>query len=314
MGISVIIPAYNAGALIDEAIDSVLRQQTPADEVIVINDGSTDRDYSILEKLHHSIRVINQPNRGVSAARNAGCDAATQDYIAILDADDVWLPAKLKIQTDHLQRNPTVDAVFCLGQHWRPQPGESPPIPREPTFAAQSNFQITHLTYPELLCTFAVYPSTLVVKKSAWHVIGGYNEKLKYGEDWDFYLRLAHGHKVDRLDTIAMLYRQHHLSVTATLQVRNYWADTLENAISTLGSVDQFGNYIDRSKLRRHLHHLYFMHGHAHFWSGNFRISQNQFTRAAENSPFNLKTCMYLSLSYCPGIRSLARLLHNQHE
>ncbi len=72
MGISVIIPAYNTGALIDEAIDSVLRQQTPADEVIVINDGSTDRDYSILEKLHHSICVINQKNLGISAARNVG--------------------------------------------------------------------------------------------------------------------------------------------------------------------------------------------------------------------------------------------------
>jgi glycosyltransferase involved in cell wall biosynthesis len=308
MGISVIIPAYNAGRLIDEAIESVLRQQTPADEIIVINDGSTDRDYSILEKRHHSIRVINQPNRGVSAARNVGCEMATHDYIAVLDADDFWLPGKLHEQMRPFTQNPNVDAVFCLGRQWTPWQNAPPPLASESAAQEASPPEVRRLYYSDFLCSFAVYPSTMVVKRSAWRSIGGYDEDRRYGEDWDFYLRLSHGHQIVLVDRIAMLYRKHTASATASIQHKNHWADVLNNATRTLGLTDKFGNQVNHAKFKQHLFMIHFMHGYEHFWSGNFQVAQQQFARAAKMRPLAPRAIAYLALSYSPCLRNLVQI------
>jgi glycosyltransferase involved in cell wall biosynthesis len=106
MKISVIIPAYNAAAYIERAIGSVLAQTRPADEIIVVDDGSKDNTADIVRSFADKVKLISQANAGVSAARNAGIRAATGDWIAFLDADDEWLPDFLKAQTRLLSRNP----------------------------------------------------------------------------------------------------------------------------------------------------------------------------------------------------------------
>lgn len=307
MGVSVIIPAYNAGTLVEDALASVLSQETPADEIIIVNDGSTDRDYAELERLHRSIRVIQQTNRGVSAARNAGCDAATHDYLAILDADDIWLPGKLRDQMHLLAQNPAIDAVFCLGREWTPSPGGSLPVGSDSGARKASPPETTRLYYSDFLCSFAVYPSTMVVKRSAWKSIGGYDESRRYGEDWDFYLRLSHNHQTALVNRIAMLYRHHPASATAVIQQRNHWAEVLENAVGTLGLVDAFGHKVDEADLKRHLYMVHFTHGHHHFWSGSYQIAQREFAQARRMSSATSKAMAYLALSHAPGIRSLVR-------
>ena len=307
MGVSVIIPAYNAGALIEDALASVLSQETPADEIIIVNDGSTDRDYAELERLHRSIRVIRQTNRGVSAARNAGCDAATHDYLAVLDADDIWLPGKLREQMHLLAQNPDVDAVFCLGRNWTPSPAESHPFASDSGAQETPSPKVRRLYYSDFLCSFAVYPSTMVVKRSAWKSIGGYDENRRYGEDWDFYLRLSHSHQIALVDRIAMLYRQHPASATAVIQQRNHWAEAIENAVMTLGLIDGFGHKVDGAKLKQHLYMVHFMHGYQHFWSGSYQIAQREFAQARRTGSGTSKAMAYLALSYAPGIRTLLR-------
>lgn len=308
MGISVVIPAYNAGALIEEALESVLTQDFPADEIIVVNDGSTDRDYSALETRHHSIRVINQSNRGVSAARNVGCDAATQDLIAILDADDVWLPGKLLAQKRYLDHHPEVAAVFCRGRSWHSKPGIAPSHDsNHPVDAPWSSVPIRLLTYADFACSFCVHPSTMMVKRTAWRIIGGYNENLRYGEDWDFYLRLSHGHRTALIAKIAMLYRQHPDSVTAHTQKSNHWAEVISHALNTLGTRDEFGNEVDPQKLQEHLFDLHFMHGYEHFWSGSHQIALREFSRARTLHPTDPKTIAYWTLALVPGARALLR-------
>lgn len=308
MGISVIIPAYNAGRLIDEAIESVLRQHTSADEIIVINDGSTDRDYSILKKFHHSVRVINQCNRGVSAARNVGCEAATQNLIAILDADDIWLPEKLRAQKYYLEHNPDIDAVFCRGQFWTTSSQASTHSllvkdTKKPTTLPNAR----RLTYSDFATSFCVHPSTMLVKRSVWQSIGGYNEKLKYGEDWDFYLRLSHGHQVALLDFIAMLYRQHSQSATAVLQEQNHWVNVISGTLESLGSRDRFGNEVDTKQLSDHLFNLHFMHGYEHFWHGSIHVAHHEFLRAAHLKPFALKNFAYTFFSSSAILRRIAQ-------
>lgn len=113
--ISVIIPAHNAAAFIDKALQSVLAQSYPQFEVLVVNDGSTDNTADIINNYQDSrIRLINQINGGLSNARNTGIKEAQGDYLAFLDADDYWTSEKLEKQIALLKQNP--DIGFCSSQ------------------------------------------------------------------------------------------------------------------------------------------------------------------------------------------------------
>jgi len=116
MKISVIIPAYNAAKYIKHSIISVLNQTYQPYEIIVIDDGSTDDTYNVIKNLSNSsynIRYYRQSNKGVASARNVGIELARGDWIAFLDADDIWLPFKLERQSALLKKNP--DLVWCNG-------------------------------------------------------------------------------------------------------------------------------------------------------------------------------------------------------
>ena len=112
MKISVIICAYNALATIEATIDSVLGQTHPADEILIMDDGSTDGTFARLTNYGSRIRTLRQSNQGLSAARNALCREATGDVLAFLDADDVWHRDYLKIQHEMLIRQPNAAASF----------------------------------------------------------------------------------------------------------------------------------------------------------------------------------------------------------
>lgn len=109
--VSVVMPAYNVAWCIRRAVDSVLAQEYRARELIVVNDGSTDDTRAVLESYRGAITVIDQPNRGMSAARNAAIRAACGDFVAFLDADDWWMPQKLSRQVALLTSRPEVG--FC---------------------------------------------------------------------------------------------------------------------------------------------------------------------------------------------------------
>lgn len=111
--VSVVVPAFEAAAYIGDAIESVIRQDWPAVEIIVVDDGSTDGTADVARSLGNGVRVISQPNSGVSAARNAGIAAAAGAFVAFLDADDVWLPDKLSRQLPALIAK--TELIFSYG-------------------------------------------------------------------------------------------------------------------------------------------------------------------------------------------------------
>ncbi|MFI5092213.1 MAG: glycosyltransferase family 2 protein [Candidatus Acidiferrales bacterium] len=113
MKISVLIPAYNCAATIQATLNSVLRQSLPAEEILVMDDGSTDQTAAILKLYEPRIRVFWQPNGGVSRARNALIARARGDLIAFLDSDDVWHPGYLELQRELFLRCPGASAAFA---------------------------------------------------------------------------------------------------------------------------------------------------------------------------------------------------------
>ncbi|MBC8377964.1 MAG: glycosyltransferase family 2 protein [Planctomycetes bacterium] len=116
MKISVVIPAYNAEKHIARAIESALAQTRPADEIIVVDDGSADTTAEVVRSFGDKVVLIQQENAGASVARNAGLEAATGDWIAFLDADDEWVSNKLELQIAHLKRNP--DLVWSMSNYY----------------------------------------------------------------------------------------------------------------------------------------------------------------------------------------------------
>jgi glycosyltransferase involved in cell wall biosynthesis len=195
--IAVVIPAHNAEPFLDETLESVWAQSAPPSEVIVVDDGSTDRTAAIARR--HRVIVLTQPNIGPSEARNAGIRHTAQPWIALLDADDVWSPDKLETQWQAIKASPDVGAVFSDFIEFDAVGSEGTPY-----FSAKPHYwavKRTELAPGIMLCDreslaqqalqgnfFA--PSTLVVRRSLLIQVGLFDPGVWGREDIDCILRL----------------------------------------------------------------------------------------------------------------------------
>lgn len=174
--VSVVIPSYNSGSLLERAVGSVLAQTVANIEVIVVDDGSAVAPASIA-RLDGRVRLHRQSNQGVSAARNVGVAMASADLIAFLDHDDEWLPTKLERQLDLVDRVP--DAAFwCTGYSWVRGAQEIPSDRTAPTYLG-------------LLATGHVLLSSLLVRRVDYERVGGHDPLLAQMQDWDLALKLC---------------------------------------------------------------------------------------------------------------------------
>lgn len=199
--VSVIIPTYNRAWILPEAVDSVLAQDYPAFELIVVDDGSSDDTVDVLAAYRDRLTLIRRQNRGVSAARNTGIRAASGPLIAFLDSDDFWLPGKLAEQVAFLQRHPR--SMICQTEEiWirngiRVNPGKRHRKPRGDIFERSLE-----------LCL--VSPSAVMLRRRLLDQVGLFDESLPACEDYDLWLRVASRWPVERLDTPRVVKRGGH--------------------------------------------------------------------------------------------------------
>lgn len=190
--VSVIIPTYNRWPMIAEAVQSVLAQTFEAFELIVVDDGSTDNTARRLSSSDSRLRIFSQPHAGVAAARNAGVAISLGKYIAFLDSDDLWSPAKLEIQADFMERNSGVH--ICQTQEiWirggvRVNPKARHRKPSGDIFRRSLE-----------LCLIS--PSAVMMTKELFYWVGGFDESFPVCEDYDLWLRIAARHPVFLIDT-----------------------------------------------------------------------------------------------------------------
>jgi glycosyltransferase involved in cell wall biosynthesis len=180
--VSVIIPTYNRGWIIKEAINSVLDQDFSDFELIVVDDGSDDDTREVLGTYANSITVLHQSNRGVSAARNRGIADASGRLIAFLDSDDLWLPGKLKTQVKFFEEN--ADAMINQTQEiWIRNGIRVNPKKRHHKFSG--------MIFERSLALCLVSPSAVMIKKSLFEAVGVFDENLPACEDYDLWLRIS---------------------------------------------------------------------------------------------------------------------------
>ena len=209
MDISVIIPSYNHATYIAEAIQSVLRQTVPAQEVIVVDDGSTDQTREVVAQFPAPVRYIYQPNRGLSAARNTGIQASMSKWVAFLDADDWWLPEKIRLQTEALERNPSAVLVYC--SVWLQRPDGK----RIYNSACDPSRLWPRIRYQN--CTTGS-GSAVLVRKDVVVEAGGFNENLTACEDWDLWVRLALRYPFASVREPVVVGRQHDSSMSTAYE------------------------------------------------------------------------------------------------
>ncbi len=173
--VSVILPVFNGAAYVAAAIESVLAQTHASLQLICVNDGSTDSTRDILRSFGSKITHIDMPhNSGIGAARNAGVARATGDFIAFMDADDLWMPQKLEIQLRTLANNPHLDGVFCTMECFI-----SPELPEAE--------QRLRFCPPGALAAYI--PSACVVRAEAFYRVGIFEPRWRVGEFVDWFAR-----------------------------------------------------------------------------------------------------------------------------
>lgn len=182
--ISVVIPAYNAEKTIGETLKSIQQQTFQDLEIIVINDGSTDNTQSLVAAIPDPrIKLFSYANGGLAVARNRGISHATGEFVAFIDADDLWTPDKLASQLAALQQNPEAGAAYSWTAF----------IDDQGQFLyAQKPIFFEGNVYGEMLVkNFVANGSNLLIRKSALAAAGLFDPSLKSAEDWNFYIRLA---------------------------------------------------------------------------------------------------------------------------
>lgn len=309
--VSVIIPTYNYGEFLPEAIESARDQTQPDLEIIVVDDGSNDDTPRVLNKLEGSdLRWRRTSNRGVSAARNLGLRMSEGEYVAFLDADDVWSPEKVERQVELLRAEPEVGFVFCDfvrfdsgGQFPDSQFDLIPEMKDLPVRQGShgDGFVLEGDTLTELVALrlTPVYPSTLVVRGSLARGIE-FPEDIGASQDLYYFLALYQAAKGGFLTDPLVGIRRHGDNLSdATVEKRMTDIQVIRKFVAR-AALDEYKNFLAR-ELARRLAGL----GHEHFWSGRYLESARAYLRCLGHPGRRLNALLHLAtLPVAPMIRS----------
>ena len=249
--ISVIVPAYNAQNTILETIASVRAQTFTDFELIIVDDGSSDRTLELLQNIQDSrIKLVTYENGGVSVARNRGVSLATSEYLAFIDADDLWTPDKLELQLAALQQHPTAGVAYSwtcfMERHGK-------------FFHADNPVYFEGNVHAELLKTnFLLSGSNPLIRRDALASVGEFAPTLTHAEEWDLYLRLAAKYDFVVVPKTQILYRQTAGSASAKIEVMEKDAlKVIERAFQAAPPQLQSLRNQSIANLYRYLAHLY---------------------------------------------------------
>ncbi len=202
--ISVIIPTYNRGNLIVEAIESVLAQTYSDFEIIVVDDGSTDDTAAKLQPYLDRVRYAVQRNRGVAVARNTGIQLAQGEFICFLDSDDLWEPGKLEAQLRFANDHPEcalISTEICGFNGEKRALGQN----KSASYDIRNGLVVEHLLFGNWIQT-----STVMLRRKVLDQVGWFDEDVgQFGEDWLLWMRIASRFPVHFLPEPLVLYRFH---------------------------------------------------------------------------------------------------------
>ncbi len=202
--VSVVIPAYNSERYVADAIKSVLAQTYRPTEVLVVDDGSSDGTSAVVQAFGGIVRYLHQSNRGEPAARNLGLRHAQGEYVAFLDADDLWLPEKLELQMRYFADHPNCAVVYTDMSTF------------DDSGIVDASVKVRfNITFPEGNIFVPLFRETLfgsgsvVFRKSCVDKVGYFDEQFLIGCDYEMWLRMSRHFEFGVVDRPLLMYRQH---------------------------------------------------------------------------------------------------------
>lgn len=261
--VSVIIPTYNSGQYLCEAIDSVFEQTYHNFEILVIDDGSEDNTPELVGLYGDRVQYMRQENAGPSRARNRGILASKGSYTAFLDADDIWLPRKLEKQIELLRKAPDAALIYSGFTKFDIESDEEVSVLPE-NISPKNMFD--RLLADTIICLSTVVIRTLILKE-----IGGFEESLKTAEDTHLYLRIARNHKLAAIPEILVRRRKH----------KNNLSNQIDAEVGTLDCLDRIVRMYPSIAPNRHppLRKAYFKKGKQlmmdYFFAQQYQLCNN---------------------------------------
>jgi glycosyltransferase involved in cell wall biosynthesis len=311
--VSVIIPTYNGGEYILDAVNSVLQQTYAPLEIIVVDDGSQEDILRILSPVSHRIRFIRQDNAGPGAARNTGVRAARGEFIAFIDDDDLWHPTKMEAQMRRMNQDPDCGLVYSfpvfMDENGSLMPTVLPHCPSGYIYHDLVRYNRIHTT------------SAVLVKTSVFEKVGFFDESIGVCEDYDLWLRIAKDYRVLFCSDACVYYRQSASGVS-----KHNYKHLLGHLYVVNKIIEQFIDgevhndkvFVDAigenlyDAYRRFIYKVYYE-------NGDRIIARHLMTAALRKGPWNLKDIVYLILFSLPEAwfeyaRNLKRVLSGSKE
>lgn len=295
--ISVIIPLYNKEKQIANTLHSVLKQTFQDFEIVVVDDGSTDRSVAKVKKINDMrIRIIHQQNAGVSAARNKGIEEARYGLIAFLDADDEWKTEYLETQYKLYQKYPECSVYACNYEFQESKAKSSNTIIRKLPFQGEDGilsnyFEVASCSHPPL------WTSAVVVKKEAIQTIGGFPVGIKSGEDLLTWARLTVRYKIAYSRLIMAIYNMGEGYNFANLPPRRQdMNDPVGKALVTL-----YHQYSEFKGFRQYVSHWHKMRASVAIRYGEKKETILETLKVLFYNPFNYKVIPFIILVIIPS-------------
>ena len=261
-------------------------------EVLVVDDGSTDGLASYLHAEFPAVTLVQQANQGVAAARNRGVGQARGEWIAFLDADDIWLPGKLHAQFDALRAEPTARMSCGAWQVWASD-ADAPPASyvREIIDTASDSRRWAGPSgwiYAQLLLDCEVWTSTVLMHRSLLEEVGNFDTTLRIGEDYDLWLRASRVTPILRVPRPLALYRMHPASITRGLPAENYRGHVVSRAIKRWGYTSPEGPDASPRAVKRALAASWSDFAAAHLAGGGLQTAREASLQALRTDPLLL--------------------------
>ena len=331
--VSVIIPTYNRAKFLLDAIESVLNQTYPNVEIIVIDDGSTDNTKEVLKPFDGKIRYLSSNHSGVAHARNLGMRAASGKYIAFLDSDDMYLPYKLSLQVDFIEKHPAIGMV-CSDISGRYEDGTL-----DEFFLRNyhSFWNRKNLTYKDIFSESGVFTTDVLVRaieyysgdifkyvlheplipsntilfdKKILEVVGYQNVSYRFAQEYEFVVRICKHFRIAFLDIPTYILAVHENQATAYRMKENRTNEEIIcdidmwnvqiNSIIDWGYNDEEFYRNNKKKIDHTLAHFHYIIGKNWLKYGDLKKANKSFKMSFGFKKFSIKLFCWWLLSFMP--------------
>jgi len=282
------MPAYNAAEFITATLDSVLANTCHDYEVWVIDDGSSDRTAELASNRGARVRVVQQANRGMSASRNRAIAESDSEFVALLDADDLWHPAKLALQLSVLDARP--DVGLCYSEFFSWDGADAP------AFAASCDARLDEglsgWLYPKMLLTNFVLPSSAVFRRSAMKKLGPFLCDDQQTDDWEYMVRASRLFPFAKLAAPLVAYRQHARSLSKRPRSENVTEMMRESLIARFGLASPSGVAVDPLELAHRRYRGWRNFAATHVAHGSLGIGSAAFGKMLLQGPHRVDSAL----------------------